>query len=138
MRNAYALIIVLTGLAAACGVVDDEAATGNGSAAIADVGTGPLPNVKFCPDVCIDVGCRLPNGTCTGSCNGCFCAQRGGTVDNSCLAGGAAETTPEGVDSASVILHQPCGPNVCTGSSHCCNASCGICAPPGGFCTQQI
>lgn len=31
-----------------------------------------------------------------------------------------------------------CGETVCTGGMFCCNASCGICAPPGGACTQQI
>ena len=31
-----------------------------------------------------------------------------------------------------------CGSNVCTGRTYCCNASCGICAPIGGFCTQQV
>ena len=30
-----------------------------------------------------------------------------------------------------------CGPSVCTGGMVCCNASCGTCTPPGGFCTQQ-
>jgi hypothetical protein len=28
----------------------------------------------------------------------------------------------------------PCGPTTCTGSEVCCNESCGICVPPGGFC----
>jgi hypothetical protein len=31
----------------------------------------------------------------------------------------------------------PCGSNFCTGKTFCCNASCGICAPIGGGCTQQ-
>jgi hypothetical protein len=30
-----------------------------------------------------------------------------------------------------------CGNNVCTGKTYCCTSSCGICAPIGGFCTQQ-
>ncbi len=32
----------------------------------------------------------------------------------------------------------PCGPTTCSGGDVCCNASCGICTPPGGFCTQQV
>lgn len=32
----------------------------------------------------------------------------------------------------------PCGPNQCTGADVCCNHTCGICTPPGGFCTQQV
>jgi hypothetical protein len=31
----------------------------------------------------------------------------------------------------------PCGTNTCTGGQVCCNASCGICAPPGEQCSQQ-
>ena len=31
----------------------------------------------------------------------------------------------------------PCGPNVCGEGEECCNASCGICVPKGGMCTQQ-
>src|SRR5438128_1915646 len=31
----------------------------------------------------------------------------------------------------------PCGSSVCRNGDVCCNASCGICAPPGGACTQQ-
>ncbi len=31
----------------------------------------------------------------------------------------------------------PCGNTVCKNGDVCCNASCGICTPPGGVCTQQ-
>jgi hypothetical protein len=31
-----------------------------------------------------------------------------------------------------------CGQNRCAAGEFCCNESCGICAPQGGFCTQQI
>src|SRR5207302_1784957 len=31
-----------------------------------------------------------------------------------------------------------CGPNVCGMGEYCCNDSCGICAPLGGACTQQL
>lgn len=31
----------------------------------------------------------------------------------------------------------PCGSNVCGEGEECCNASCGICVPKGGMCTQQ-
>jgi hypothetical protein len=33
---------------------------------------------------------------------------------------------------------EPCGTNTCGQGEYCCNASCGICAPEGGFCTQQV
>ena len=32
----------------------------------------------------------------------------------------------------------PCGSVLCTGGNECCNASCGICAPPGGRCTNSL
>jgi len=32
---------------------------------------------------------------------------------------------------------RPCGNKLCAPGLVCCNASCGICTPPGGFCTQQ-
>lgn len=32
---------------------------------------------------------------------------------------------------------EPCGPVTCAAGEVCCNASCGICTPPGYFCTQQ-
>jgi len=33
---------------------------------------------------------------------------------------------------------QACGDNTCGAGTYCCNASCGICAPKGGACTQQL
>jgi|GEM_PF-2952046 len=32
----------------------------------------------------------------------------------------------------------PCGTSFCGPGTFCCNRSCSICAPIGGFCTQQI
>src|SRR6516162_11001998 len=58
-----------------------------------------------------------------GHCNACiqtmFCIQ-GYVFDNKkcqCVA-----------DPTSV----PCGPTFCTNGDVCCNASCGVCTPPGG------
>ena len=31
-----------------------------------------------------------------------------------------------------------CGGNTCASGEYCCNESCGICAPEGGVCTQQV
>ncbi len=33
---------------------------------------------------------------------------------------------------------EQCGDTLCAAGDVCCNASCGICAPPDGFCTQQV
>jgi eight-cysteine-cluster-containing protein len=32
----------------------------------------------------------------------------------------------------------PCGPATCAPGDVCCNASCGICTPPGGVCIQVV
>jgi hypothetical protein len=32
----------------------------------------------------------------------------------------------------------PCGARTCAAGQVCCNASCGICTPPDGVCTQQL
>lgn len=32
----------------------------------------------------------------------------------------------------------PCGSRTCAAGQICCNASCGICTPPDGVCTQQL
>jgi hypothetical protein len=34
--------------------------------------------------------------------------------------------------------HTKCGPSVCYEGEFCCNESCGICAPTGSVCTQQL
>jgi hypothetical protein len=36
------------------------------------------------------------------------------------------------------VAGEPCGANTCADGEYCCNPSCGICAPEGGFCTQQV
>ena len=40
-------------------------------------------------------------------------------------------------DSECVIL-ATCGQNLCGEGEYCCNESCGVCAPMGGGCTQQV
>lgn len=36
------------------------------------------------------------------------------------------------------VQGEPCKDKVCAQGEFCCNASCGICAPKGGACTQQM
>ena len=59
--------------------------------------------------------------------------QLGGGQDGGVSEGGGSAGRPGGGG-------QPveCGPTTCARGQVCCNESCGICTPPGGFCTQQF
>lgn len=37
-----------------------------------------------------------------------------------------------------VCQKDKCGSSVCQKGEYCCNESCGICAPEGGFCTMEV
>jgi len=39
---------------------------------------------------------------------------------------------------AKAVAGQPCNQTTCGPREFCCNFSCSICAPIGGFCTQQF
>lgn len=82
------------------------------------------------------------------------CAKGGGTPPEPEVCGGFAHLPyPEGftcVDDPNDdcdptaggrdcggICWPTCGNTVCGDGEYCCNPSCGICAPIGGFCTQQ-
>lgn len=56
-----------------------------------------------------------------------MCADGATPFFDACGCG--CETTPGGT---------PCGPSQCGAGQFCCNESCGICAPDGGFCTEQF
>lgn len=102
---------------------------------------------------CGNTVCTGKTFCCNASCS--ICAPIGGgctqqvceaTVDDSAHAAPSATSGelvsepngPEyGEDDPQFGL-QACGPVTCTGNTHCCNASCGICVPPGGVCTQQF
>jgi hypothetical protein len=74
-----------------------------------DPGTGP----------CAALRCG-PNTHCIAfpSCDGMRCVPQAQCVPNA----------PSG----------SCGKSSCGPGTYCCNASCGICAPRGGACTQQV
>src|SRR5688500_19430854 len=58
------------------------------------------------------------------------------------IAGCTAEAPDADGDRVVVLLDAsvgpPCGDSVCSLGEVCCNPSCGICAKPNGFCTQQL
>lgn len=97
---------------------------GCGTASHAPPGqTGNSRDPVICPQICgLGTQCRYPGGRCAEACNPCLCQSAGGTVIQSC---GGQEP-------------QACGNTTCGAGTFCCNASCGICAPTGGFCTQQL
>ena len=68
------------------------------------------------------------------------------SVDESALKGGCHTNCPkckpgEMCPMIACLLVCPgdkCGTSVCQKGEYCCNESCGICAPEGGFCTTQV
>jgi hypothetical protein len=60
----------------------------------------------------------------------------GTPVDRDVAAVDDLELSPED-EAALDTFGQQCGPVVCTGKTHCCNASCGRCVPLGVECPQE-
>jgi hypothetical protein len=93
---------------------------------------------------CGSAVCTGKTFCCNASCG--ICAPIGGACTQQvCLAPEASGSEPgastpgdEGKQSVGPARPEQCGTATCTGNTHCCNASCGICVPPGGFCTQQF
>jgi len=86
--------------------------------------TGHLPcSATTCPGGC----CQ--NGACLAGTSSTVCGT-GGTACQTCASGSSC------INNA-CKFGTPCGWNRCSKGTYCCNASCGICAPYGGSCTQQ-
>jgi hypothetical protein len=132
MRTAFLALSLLFAVVASCSVESPPSeATQPDELASAD------PAARVCPQICgLGTLCLHANGTCGEVCNPCFCKASGGTVVSSCPA--AAEATTPVDDTLIGGGGGVCGDKVCGRGSFCCNASCGICAPRGGVCTQQI
>lgn len=107
-------------------VVDDEIVVGGGQC-----GTRICTGKTFCCNASCSI-CAPIGGGCTQQ----VCLTTDDGNDNAAAAAELVSTRE--VDDNIVIGPQPCGKNVCTGNTHCCNASCGTCVGPGGECTQQI
>ena len=84
------------------------------------------------------VGRAVCTYCCNASCSLCVQFGMSCTQQVCSTAAQATEEEPIEVDHGGFHFDQPCGNTVCTGGNFCCNASCSICAPRGGACTQQI
>jgi hypothetical protein len=90
-----------------------------------------------CPGLgdCVDD----PTDSCDPKMGGADC---GGicqcTAAGNCTMGKEWNGTPAVCDCVTPGGAGPaCGKTTCPQDQECCNASCGICTPPGGACTQQ-
>ena len=106
-----------------------------------------------CPDaICVDGACTVGNlnnpecvqdadcpvHTCFGPCpDESYCNV--GICDLRPYGSGAVEEdqSEEGGDTVEED-DLSCGPNTCQPGQYCCNRSCGYCADPGGFCTEEF
>lgn len=77
---------------------------------------------------CNALSTTSPDPVCTGTTVACFAQPCMGKTAV-CKAGvcQVADATTAGV---------ACGSTTCPSGQVCCNSSCGICTPPGGFCIQ--
>lgn len=103
-------------------------------AAAAPAGDEPL---FLAGEICGSKICGKGTYCCNASCSRCVPFGMSCTQE-ACNNTQALETEPIEVDHGGFHFDQPCGNTVCTGGNFCCNASCSICAPRGGHCTQQI
>jgi hypothetical protein len=92
---------------------------------------------KPCPGMgeCVDD----PSDTCDPKMGGADCigicqCNKAAT----CVMGKQWTGTPDVCDCVAAGGGGPaCGKTTCPLGEECCNASCGVCTPPGGVCTQQ-
>lgn len=118
-------LTVLSGLvaaAAACGGSAIDVPTGSDQAGLSE--NACQTHCQTCPPnkICI-LSCELV-GNCNSRCTTlALCVEGYHWDEQSCTC------LPDGGG-------VPCGNKVCGPGTFCCNASCGICAPLGGFCIQ--
>lgn len=119
---------VRCGFGTHCEIVDGSAAcVGDSGACASDADCQVVDN--YCDGCSCDAqAAGAPAPVCGGTIVNCFaqpCMNKVARCDAGVCVVAAA---PAG---------EPCGSAVCGEGLVCCNASCGICTPPGGFCTQQ-
>jgi hypothetical protein len=86
---------------------------------------------------CGPVTCSGNKICCDASCG--ICGRAGGPCPDvpACVSGPAAGPQPLFLDHGPGG-GEPCNRRHCGAGQFCCNFSCSICAPEGGFCTQQL
>ena len=104
----------------------------------------PLRDCEI-PDGCENPGCRCALHTCDEPCSPTDCGPRPGRPNTPCDDGDTVAGPGECVrdDDGScrwewLPCPESCGGATCGEGTYCCNASCGICAPLDGACTQQV
>ena len=130
MRTTFLALSLLFAVVASCSVESPPSETTKPD----ELGADPA---MACPHICgLGTQCLHADGSCGEACNPCLCTASGGTVVPACP--GKALATPAEDSLIGGGGGGVCGNTVCSRGNHCCNASCSICAPPGGVCTQQI
>lgn len=94
------------------------------------------------PEPCGDRVCGANQFCCNPTCSLCLpedqglsCTQE--VCDDPPTSPGLADL-PGATDQMGGPPFEECGDVVCGPNFYCCNRSCSICAPDGGFCTQQV
>jgi len=132
-----------------CGSVADSSAE---ASPVGDPPEGSAQSSVICPYICgTGTQCLYPDGSCREACNDCLCEAQGGKVVESCgqvsSSDPASDPAAESSAADSSIPAEldegaanklACGNTFCKKGEFCCNPSCSICAPNGGFCTQQF
>ncbi len=67
-----------------------------------------------------------------------YCSTEDGDCNSACRPNQPCIAVCAGVCKKSQTAGESCGSVTCPTGTECCNASCGICVEPGGFCTQQL
>jgi hypothetical protein len=131
-------LLLFTGIVG-CGTVENPPSEAASAGEIVDGDSQSL----ICPFICgpsTETLCRFPDGSCTEECNSCLCTAAGGKAVTSCRGQDSSQASPSqaSLSEYDALVGGTCGNTICGKGTFCCNASCGICAPIGGFCTQQF
>lgn len=164
MRNSWwTVMLVASGLLAGCPwdeiATDDDGGSADACATVrCAAGThceetpvqcikAPCPAVVECVDddtsdiTCANVRCSAGT-TCVDTPKGPVCQPTDGDGGSAgcaavlCMQGTFCIEGPNGPECVSKEPGAICGDTVCPLGEVCCNASCGICAPPDGACIQ--